>query len=971
MMNKILGWLIDSRNWLKKMYGGRFAFSSVSSSSMLEVLPFLLSLAVPLLIAQVSLATPINQTQQDTSQLVARGRGLYQAGQFEEAAVVWQQAANALAGRGDKLNQAMALSNLSLTEQQLGKWDEAKTAIAQSLNLLQTLPKTPAQQPIFASTLDIQGQLQLAIGQRSNALETWKQAADMYREIGNTEGVLGSKINQAQALQDLGLYPRACQTLLDALELNAQKCEVSEKELQTLKASPSLPQRILGLRSLGNVLRVIGQTGQSQMVLLKSFQLAQQVEKYPHFGAIYLSLGNTARALGNKKLLSQQTRPSVTALIPAACISGKTYDTAVEFYQQAADCYRQAESKGSPIITTQAQLNLLSLAIQTQQETDIPALLPTIQTQINRLPLSRTAVSAQLKLAQNLLCLQAGLSQENSGKAGNIASLSSPILQSCFPVTQTAKNPNAKALNPSQIPSLLEIRQRVMAALQQAQSLGDQQAEANALGYLAAVSQQMGKWGEAQQLTEQALQRLSAFDTPELAYLWQWQLGRLYQLQEKPKESIAAYTLAFQLLQSLRQDLVATNPDIQFTFRDAVEPVYRELVDLLLQPSPTSTSLQQGEVSQGNLKKARDVIEALQLAELNNFFQEACLEGKPQQIDQLDPKAAVVYSIILPERLAVILSIPGRPLGSYATALTPSSGAGEVERTYDDLVATLNPFIASPHPLVPNQKMYDWLVRPAEAELAKNDIKTLVFVLDGVLRGVPVSALHDGQQYLIEKYSIALTPGLQLFNPRRPPLEKSSVLVGGLTESRLGFSALPSVTQEVKNIAKIASTKVLLNSEFTRTPLETKIQSNAFPIVHLATHGQFSSLAEDTFLLTWDERINVKNLDQLLRERDQFVRSPIELLILSACQTAVGDKRAALGLAGVAVRSGARSTLATLWSVQDESTADFMTKFYQALNQPNVSKADALRQAQLSLLHSPQYQQPFYWAPFVLVGNWL
>ncbi len=955
---------------IPEMYIQRFA-RSVSSSRMLA-LPFLLALAFPLFNAQVALATPIPKTQQDTSQLVERGRGLYQAGQFEEAAAVWQQAADALAARGDKLNQAMALSNLSLTEQQRGKWDEAKTAIAQSLNLLQTLPKTPAQQPIFASTLDIQGQLQLAVGQRSNALETWQQAAAIHKESGSPEGVLGSKINQAQALQDLGLYPRACQTLLDALELKAQKCEISKTELQTLKASPSLPQQILGLRSLGNVLRVIGQTGQSQMVLIKSLQLAQQVEKYPDLGAIYLSLGNTARALGNKKLLSRKTNQPGTALKPAACISGTTYATAVEFYQQAADCYRQAESEASPSITAQAQLNLLSLAIQTQQKTEIPTLLPNIQSQIDRLPLSRTAVSAQLKLAQNLLCLQAESNQEKSGQAGNFAALSSPILQSCFPVKQTGKSLKAKALNPSQIPDLPEIRQRVMAALQQAQSLGDKQAEANALGYLAAVSQQMGKWGEAQQLTEQALQRLSAFDTPELAYLWQWQLGRLYQLQEKPKEAIAAYSLAFQLLQSLRQDLVATNPDIQFTFRDGVEPVYRELVDLLLQPSTTSIS--QGEVSQDNLKKARDVIEALQLAELNNFFQEACLEGKPQQIDQLDPKAAVVYSIILPKRIAVILSIPGRPLRYYGTALAPSSGAGEageVERTFDDLVATLNPFISSPNPLVPSQQIYNWLIRPAEPDLAKNGIKTLVFVLDGVLRGVPVSALHDGQQYLIEKYNVALTPGLQLFNPRRPSLEKSSVLIGGLTESRLGFSALPSVTQEVKNIAKIASTKVLLNGEFIRAPLETKIQSNAFSIVHLATHGQFSSLAEDTFLLTWDERINVKNLDQLLRERNQFVRSPIELLILSACQTAAGDKRAALGLAGIAVRSGARSTLATLWSVEDESTADFMTKFYEALNQPNVSKADALRQAQLSLLHSPKYQQPFYWAPFVLVGNWL
>ncbi len=163
----------------------------------------------------------------------------------------------------------------------------------------------------------------------------------------------------------------------------------------------------------------------------------------------------------------------------------------------------------------------------------------------------------------------------------------------------------------------------------------------------------------------------------------------------------------------------------------------------------------------------------------------------------------------------------------------------------------------------------------------------------------------------------------------------------------------------------------LLDQDFTRPRLQRAIEAASFPIVHLATHGQFSSQADDTFLLTWDERINVKNLDQLLREGEGQERSPIELLILSACQTAAGDKRAVLGLAGVAVRSGARSTLATLWSVQDRSTADLMSQFYETLNQPGVSKAEALRQAQLSLLRSPQYQHPFYWAPFVLVGNWL
>jgi CHAT domain-containing protein len=258
-----------------------------------------------------------------------------------------------------------------------------------------------------------------------------------------------------------------------------------------------------------------------------------------------------------------------------------------------------------------------------------------------------------------------------------------------------------------------------------------------------------------------------------------------------------------------------------------------------------------------------------------------------------------------------------------------------------------------------------------ETELEQSDIKTLVFVLDGVLRSLPMAALHDGQQYLIEKYNVALTPGLQLLNPRSLAPEELRTLAAGLAEARQGFSPLPGVKEEVKEIAKVVSAEVLLDQDFTRPRLQKEIEAASFPVVHLATHGQFSSQAEDTFLLTWDERINVKNLDQLLREREGQELSPIELLILSACQTAAGDKRAVLGLAGVAVRSGARSTLATLWSVQDQSTAELISQFYKTLNQPGVSKAEALRQVQLSLLRSPQYQHPFYWAPFVLVGNWL
>ncbi|GAP94809.1 CHAT domain-containing protein [Leptolyngbya sp. NIES-2104] len=589
---------------------------------------------------------------------------------------------------------------------------------------------------------------------------------------------------------------------------------------------------------------------------------------------------------------------------------------AIAFYQQAATLAPDALTR------SQAKLNQLSLIAETNSTSAQASLLAEIRSLIKNLPLNRAAIYAQVNLAESL----------------------------------------TKMSNQDQ----REIAQLLVNATQQARKLQDSRAEAYALGQLGHLYETRQQWSEAQKVTKQALQIAQTIQANDITVSWQWQLGRVLKQQGQIPDAIAAYNQAVDTLSILRGDLVAMNPEVQFSFREQVEPVYRQLVQLLLQDNPNQPTLQ----------RAREVIEALQLAELNNFFREACVDVRPEQIDQVDRNAAVIYSILLPDRLAVIVSLPGQLLRYY----TPSvpSDVSTIEKSFDDLFANLNPFIATSDPLRPNQKLYDLLIRPAAKDLAQSQVKTLVFVLDGVLRGVPIAALHDGQQYLIEQYSIALSPGLQLLPPRwqrRSPAEsvpsdQLQTLAGGVSEARQGFSPLPGVVKEMEQISTLVPTNVLLNQAFTRTQFEGKVESVPFPIVHLATHGQFSSEAENTFLLTWDGRINVKEFDQLLEGRNRRDRRPIELLILSACQTAAGDKRAALGLAGVAVRSGARSTIATLWSVQDNSTALLMTQLYESLRKPGMTRAEALRQAQLTLLRSPDYQQPFYWAPFVLVGNW-
>ncbi|MEP0857941.1 CHAT domain-containing protein [Trichocoleus sp. DQ-U1] len=678
-----------------------------------------------------------------------------------------------------------------------------------------------------------------------------------------------------------------------------------------------LPDSLLkasSLRSLGIALLRVGDLQESYRVLQSSLQISQRLNG---------DTSSTLLALGNVVRVRQDD--------PNAIASANT--NAIAFYQQAAAV------APDNLIRLQAQLNLLGLLVESNQTPQALPLLPEIQSLLAELSPSRATVYAQVNLAESLMKLG---DRESGVRSGN---------------------------NNVLLPTPSVVAQLLANAIQQARSLNDPRAEAYALGQLGHLYETSRQWAEAQRLTQQALQIAQSIQADDIAVSWQWQLGRILKQQGRTSEAIVSYNQAVETLSVLRGDLVAINPEAQFSFREQVEPIYRQLVQLLLENNPT----------QADLQRARSVIEALQLAELNNFFREACLDAKPQQIDRVDTNAAVIYSIILPDRLAVILSLPNQPLRYHFTELAQNSdgrvgersSGSEVDRVFDDLFTTLYPFITSDTPLRPHQQLYNWLIRPVEADLAKSQVKTLVFVLDGVLRGVPLAALHDGQQYLIEKYSLAVTPGLQLLPPQSLTPEQLGTLAGGLSQARQGFSALPGVDREIQQVSTLVPTIALLNQDFTQTQLAEQLKSAPFPIVHLATHGQFSSRAENTFLLTWDGRIQVNALDQLLEARDRQNRRPIEILILSACQTATGDKRAALGLAGVAVRSGARSTIATLWSVQDNSTAELITHFYAALKQPGITRAEALRQAQLSLLRSPDYQHPYYWAPFVLVGNWL
>ncbi|MEM1370164.1 MAG: CHAT domain-containing protein, partial [Cyanobacteria bacterium P01_H01_bin.15] len=321
----------------------------------------------------------------------------------------------------------------------------------------------------------------------------------------------------------------------------------------------------------------------------------------------------------------------------------------------------------------------------------------------------------------------------------------------------------------------------------------------------------------------------------------------------------------------------------------------------------------------------------------------------------------------LEESLAVILSIPGQPLHYYSRSIT----ADEVETAIVNLRRSFLPFTPTKEQQGLTQPLYNWLLRPAEPLLAEAEIETLAFVLDGAFRSVPMAALHDGQGYLIERYKVALAPSLELLTSAQLGTTDLNLFAGGVSEARQGFAALPQVQAELAGIAQaIPRTQALIDDDFTEERLQGAIAQPPLNAVHLATHGQFGSTAEETYILTWDDRITVTELERMLQTRQVGSDLPIDLLVLSACQTARGDQQATLGMAGMAVRSGARSTVASLWPLDDGAAKVFMTTFYEVLSQTGTSKGDALRAAQLELLARPEFSAPYFWASLLLIGNW-
>ncbi|MGL6282016.1 MAG: CHAT domain-containing protein [Microcoleaceae cyanobacterium] len=362
-------------------------------------------------------------------------------------------------------------------------------------------------------------------------------------------------------------------------------------------------------------------------------------------------------------------------------------------------------------------------------------------------------------------------------------------------------------------------------------------------------------------------------------------------------------------------------------------------------------------------------------------------------------RPAVLWAWHTDKGLDMAIITPGKPPQAYTT----------VDASSKKLLATINEFrgeITNPRKrgttsyLAPAQQLYNWLIKPVEAQLQQEKIDTILFCVGGGLRSTPLAALHDGKKFLIEKYNIALIPAYNLISTDHQPLKNSQILAMGASEF-LTLNPLPAVPVELSAITtNVWSGQSYLNQEFTLANLKNRsgaIARQADPakpinIIHLATHAEFQpGEPKNSFIQLWGkEQLNLQEIQKL-----GWNNPPVELLVLSACRTALGDKNAELGFAGLAIQAGVKSALASLWYVSDAGTLALMTEFYQQLKISQIKSA-ALRNSQLQMIQNKlrveagavrsirgsvslpasmteeadtNLSHPYYWAAFTLIGN--
>lgn len=495
----------------------------------------------------------------------------------------------------------------------------------------------------------------------------------------------------------------------------------------------------------------------------------------------------------------------------------------------------------------------------------------------------------------------------------------------------------------SQPKSLLE------QALSISRSLGNTRLEALSLLEISKYYKEAGFYEQAITAATDSQRLAQEVFAEEVIYEASSVKAKIYQLNGNKDEALESYGRATRSLDVVRRNLLDVNQEVQLEFREQIEPFYRDYLALLLERGDRQS-----------LETALEVVDRLKLAQLENYFGSPCAEitdsVEPQEI-LARTNTALITTIILPERSYAVFSSPNGQISHHSIEVSQE----EIEQTIQSWRFEILNFDSEQRDVI-GQKLYGWFVAPFSTQIEKLEPETLIFNNDGLLRNVPMAALYDGERYLVETVALGNTLGLALqpIQDDRPQLDP--LLFGVSVPRDQDDEVIINVEQEIEAIHQLLGGRVFLNSEFTKEAFTYYLGQN-YPLLHLGTHGVFGGTADTSYLLAYDEPISLNQLESLLRSTN------LELLVLSACETASGNERAVLGMAGVVVRNNVESAVGSLWRIPDTpATVEIIVSFYEGYSQ-GMTIAEALRQAQVEQINNP-VSSVSLWSSIVLLGRW-
>lgn len=857
-------------------------------------------------------ALGINQTIGDR---LGKGRSLngmgavyYSLGQYPKAVGFYQQALEIRQSMGDRIGELGSLNSIGIVRASLGEYDEALKFYEQALKIAKAIVSLSSE----VNTLTNFGGVYYSLGQYPKALEFYQQALAIAKTIGDRADEGNILSNNGAVYNELGQYSQALEFYRQALVIRR---DIGDKagEANTLN-------------NIGGVYRNLGQHLRALESYQEAFKIRQSIGDKAGEGATLNNIGLVYDSLGQ-------------------------YSPALEAYQQALATLQTVGDRSAAGLT----LNNIGIIYYKLGQP-----------------------SEAIKSFKQAL----GIARE----IGNPATESLTLNNIGYLLTQQNQPELAIAFYKQSI-NVTEAIRRELRILPQEQQQSYLQTVADTYRSLADLLLSQGRILEAQQILE---------------------LLKVEELRDFTRNARAGSQISGVTLTSTEEQIVKKHNSL-IAFGREVDKCkqtrctqLRELNSQLQILSQQFDQTAQSLTPEIRSRRAQDP----------GIFDPEDLPRKAREIVEAQPNTVLIYPFVLKDKIWLLWASQGGVVNSREIVGIGQQQLGETVLKFRQLLQ--NPTSSTSEVKATGKQLYDWLIKPVEAELKANGIKNLVFSLDRVTRYIPMSALFDGESYLVEKYSVSTVLSADLTDVRdRLPTgtQNTSVLALGLSEAIAGFNPLPNVPVELDAIVKQNPTdnggiypgQKFLNRAFNFPTLQDNLQGHQ--ILHIATHGQFIPGRPDESFLVLGTGEPLKITD--IRTLQDLAN--IHLVVLSACETALGGPdRDGIEIAGISyyfLNAGAKSVMATLWLVNDGSTSLLMQRFYSNLAhgtaQHPITKTQALRQAQLSLLRGESstasdndqrgigieappgiqrptigstrssFTHPYYWAPFILIGNGL